>query len=374
MAPPVDLDDIRRRFDTTTPLTIGLEEEVLLLVPDTFGPAPEAEAVVTAASHPSVKTELPACQVELVTRPHPDVVSALEELREARLRLLRACAGALAPAAAAVHPTAVTATLGSSPRHVRLQEEWGEIARSQLVGSLQVHVALGSADLTLAVHDALRTHLPELAALAAAAPFRRGRDTGLASVRPLISGSLPRQGVPPPLSSWDHVATELGWGHGGALDDAGCWWWELRPHLELGTLEVRVPDVQPTLSAAAAVVGTVHALIAHLAERVEHGERPPVIPTWRIEENRWRALRDGVHGTMFDPMTGEPEAISRRIGRLLDRIEPHAPGGLDSARCLLRHNTADELRRVGPAAAAAHLAASFPPSDRSDAVRPRTGG
>ncbi len=64
-------------------------------------------------------------------------------------------------------------------------------------------------DATIAIHDALRSRLPELAALAAAAPFHAGRDSGLASVRPAISRLLPRQGVPPALHSPEHFAAQL---------------------------------------------------------------------------------------------------------------------------------------------------------------------
>ena len=92
---------------------------------------------------------------------------------------------------------------------------------------------------TLAVYNALRSHLPELAALAANAPYYAGRDTGLASVRPKICDLLPRQGVPPAIPSWDAYVSALRWGAAaGALPEPGRWWWELRPHPDHGTLEL----------------------------------------------------------------------------------------------------------------------------------------
>src|SRR5213075_2861884 len=133
---------------------------------------------------------------------------------------------------------------------------------------LQVHVAPGDAERTLAVYNALRGHLPELAALAANAPFHAGRDTGFASVRPLIGGLLPRQGVPPAIPSWEAFAETLRWGRvAGAVPEPRRWWWELRPHLAFGTLELRVPDAQTTVADAAAVAAFVHALVARLGER-----------------------------------------------------------------------------------------------------------
>ncbi len=71
--------------------------------------------------------------------------------------------------------------------------------------ALQIHIAPGSSDRALAIYNALRSYLPEIAALAANAPFHQGRDTGLASMRPKLAELLPRQGVPPPLESWDSI-------------------------------------------------------------------------------------------------------------------------------------------------------------------------
>jgi carboxylate-amine ligase len=352
---------LRAAFDATRPLTIGLEEEVLLLDPRAHEPLPVAAEVVHAAADPKVKRELPACQVELITEPRPDVAGAIAELTAARDVLRRVCGDALAPAAAAVHPTcAATTSTSATDRHQDITHAYGDIARQQLVGALQVHVALGSADRTLPVYNALRGYLPEIAALAAAAPFHEGKDTGLASIRPVIAAQLPRQGVPPAIASWADLAADLRWGAtSGTVPEPRRWWWELRPHALHGTLEVRVPDVQATIEASAAVVGTVHALVSWLSEQHDDGRTLPVPATWRVAENRWSALRDGVHGTLADLDSGTPMRTADRLHALLDQIEAHAPDGLDDARSLIRRNGADELRDAGIGRAAASLAERF---------------
>ena len=157
--------------------------------------------------------------------------------------------------------------LNPGDRYDTVAARFGDVARAQLVCALQVHVALGSAERTLAVYNALRGYLPELAALAANAPFHAGRDTGFASVRPLINGLLPRQSVPPAFASWDEYADAIAW----AVPEPGSWWWELRPHLTFGTLEVRVCDAQTTLEEAAAVTAFVHCLVAWLSEQDDVG-------------------------------------------------------------------------------------------------------
>jgi carboxylate-amine ligase len=359
--PALDADALRAVFDATPPATVGLEEEVLLVERATWLPAPVADEVVAAAQDPHVKTELPAAQVELATEPHAAVADAVAELRAAREVLVRTCGASVAPMAAAVHPLVQGPTaVAPSERAQALSAEYGEVAHLQLVGALQVHVAVGGAAATLAVHNALRGFLPEVAALAAAAPFHQGRDSGLASVRPLVSTLLPRQGVPPAIASWDAYAEDLRWGvASGRVPEPGRWWWELRPHLGFGTLEVRVPDVQPTLGGAAAVAGFVHALVLHLAERHRAGDHLGEPPTWRIAENRWSALRHGPHGTLADLVTGEPQPTRVRLHHLIDLVEPHAPGGLDAARALIVRGAADDLRAQGVDGATPWLVSVF---------------
>ncbi|WP_426574557.1 carboxylate-amine ligase [Aquihabitans sp. McL0605] len=360
---PPDARAIRAVFDQNEPGTVGLEEEVLLLDPSTFQPVPVAAEVVRAAAHPQIKTELPACQVEIITEPHRTAAAAARELAAGRARLIDTCGGDARPAAAAVHPhLQQPVAVSANERSRAMGSQYGIVAERQVVGALQVHVAVGDADAALAVYNALRGLLPELAALASAAPIHEGRDTGLSSVRPLICAQLPRQGVPPVLRSWEAYADELAWGADtGWVPEAGRWWWELRPHVVHGTLEVRVPDVQPTIEAARAVASLVQALVLHLVDRHRDGEALGAPSSWRIAENRWSALRDGTHGEMADLVTGETMATTSRLHQLIDASEPFAGGGLDGARTMVGCNSADQLRRAGPERSARWLAEVFAP-------------
>jgi len=352
-APP-SATELRAVFDAVEPFTVGLEEEVMLLDPVTLDLAPRAEDVLERlAGDARFCRELPSAQVEIATAPTRSAGDALAQLAAARADLLAACEGLARPAAAGVHPFAATSgTLNDGERYERIHATYGPIARRQLVASLQVHVAVGGAERTLAVHDALRSFLPALAALAANGAYYGGRDSELASARPLLCGLLPRQGVPPALGSWERVAAELAWGAAaGAVAEAQLWWWELRPHPAWGTLELRVPDAQTTLADAAGVVVVAQALVAWLAERYDAGEQLPIAPGWRIEENRFNALRHGLDGELADLDSGERLATRARLGALLERLAPVAErlgagALLPHARALVERNGAIAQRAV----------------------------
>jgi carboxylate-amine ligase len=321
--------ELRAVFDAAEPLLIGLEEEAMLLDPETFALAPVAGQIDAPA-----KRELPACQLELVTTPQPTPEAAIAELAARRRELADACDGIALPACAGVHPFATLGRLSEGDRYAEIEREYGDVARAQLVCSLQVHIAVGGADRTLAVYNALRGRLPELAALAANAPFHAGRDTGLASVRPLIGGLLPRQGVPPAIESWRAFGEALTWLQAGGIASRQ-WWWELRPHVAYGTLELRVPDAQTTLADAATVVRHAHRLVTELVARYDAGEALPVPETWKIAENRWIALRDGLDAELADLESGERRRVRELVPATTNgALRQRADGLPDAARRL----------------------------------------
>jgi carboxylate-amine ligase len=337
---------LRSVFDPATPPTIGLEEEVMLLDPQTLDLEPaSAELLAAVAGDPRFTRELPASQVEIIVPPAATVAQVAAALGVARADLACAATPGYVLAVAGVHPFACAeGALNPGPRYAATAREYAVIARRQLVCALQVHVAIRGADRALAVYNAARSFLPELAALAANAPFHDGQDTGMASVRPTIGGQLPRQGVPPVLESWAAYADALTW-----AGDPGRWWWELRPHPRHGTLEFRVPDAQTTVRGSAAVAAVVQSLAVWLADRHDVGETFAPVDTWRIEENRWSAGRHGVEGEMRDLVSGRLEPTRDRLRRLLDQLGPVArsldcAAELDDARELVAANGAMSLR------------------------------
>ena len=354
----MNADTLRARFDAPDELGVGIEEELFLLDPETLDLLPHAREVIERVDgDPRFKLELPAAQLEIVTPPCPDVASAVASLAQARRDLARAAEPVGRLMTAGAHPfTNELGVLTDDPRYVRTLAEYGERARRQLVSGLHLHVSLGGADRTLAVYNALRSHLPELAALAANAPFHAGRDTGLASIRPTIAVNLQRQGVPPYIPSWEWFANGLSWGErSDTVPDARRWWFELRMHTTYGTLELRAPDAQSSVDDVHGVAAFACGLIEDLAARHDAGEILAADDSWRIDENRWSAMRDGVEGTLADLVTGERRP-TREV--LLARLEslPDAPG-LEHARALVTANGALRTRAVAADAGVRGVAA-----------------
>jgi glutamate---cysteine ligase / carboxylate-amine ligase len=366
--------DLRAAFDAPEPLTLGLEEELMLLDPATLDLLPRAADVVEPAGDARFKLEMPAAQLELSLPPARSVPEAIAGLAAARRDLAAAAAPVGRLAAAGVHPfAAAVGQLNPGERFALTEEEYGDVARRQLVCALQIHVAVGGADRSLAVYNGLRPWLPLVAALAANAPFYEGRDTGMASIRPKIGEQLPRQGIPPAIGSWDALADALAWGAAsGAVPEPRRWWWELRPHPAFGTLELRVPDAQVTVEDAAAVAAVAHALVGWLAARHDAGEPLETADTWRLEENRWSAARWGMDAELADLATGARVPARERLAALLAELAPVADqlgcgAELATVERLAARNGAVRQRELAAAgggvrAVAAWLADAYVPS------------
>ncbi len=365
----IDSDHLRSVFEGGEP-TVGIEEELMLLAADTLDLEPRAaEVLATLNGDARFKGELPASQLELVSEPCATVGEAAAQVLAAR-RDLGAAAAPSPIAGAGTHPfAAAEGELSDDPRFSYTREEYGLAAARQLVFGLHVHVRIAGVERALVVYNALRSYLPELAALAANAPFHAGADTGFASIRPQLSGLLPRQGVPPAFGGVEEVAEAVQFGRSaGTWSSPRQWWWELRLHPLLGTVELRAPDQQATVADTAAVAAVAHSLAVMLADRHDAGQALAVHPSWKIAENRWSAARHGLAGTLADLDSGEPAPTRRRVLDLIGALRPTAErvgcaSELAAAATLAEENGSERqrstARRGGLRAVAEELAERF---------------
>ncbi len=239
-------------------LTLGVEEELFLVDPETWDLAPAAQRVL---GDPGLKTELFAAVVETNTRVCESADDLLAELT--RLRgVVRAAAAreGLVFAATATHPFAVPERqeIVPEPRYLKMVDELGERVRRQLVSGLHVHVGMESFAACLATLEAVLPWLPAVLALSLNSPYLGGVEDGALSARAARLLELPRGGPPPALrteAEWERAVAETG-------EDYTRIWWDVRPHPRLGTLEVRLADQPTDVRRAAALAALVQALCA----------------------------------------------------------------------------------------------------------------
>jgi carboxylate-amine ligase len=314
----------------STPYTIGLEEEVMLLDPEDWSLAQRSDDVLPQlppglAKHVSAETHQAA--IELATDPHNTVRDAIAQLRDLRIWLAEELDDlGLAVAAAGTHPSALwTETLVSpASRYQVIQRTMADLARREPTFALHVHVGVPDAQRAIRLLNQLRAHLPMFLALSANSPFWQGRATGLASTRTSVFGAFPRTGVPRRFTSysdWVHTVDTLL--RSGAFPEPTFLWWDVRPQPALGTVEVRVMDAQTDIEATAALCALVQS-VARL--EIEKGYATPGLVGAEevLEENRFLAARDGIEADLLDPEAEMRRPARAEMRRLLDAARPHA--------------------------------------------------
>jgi glutamate---cysteine ligase / carboxylate-amine ligase len=284
-------DGIDNAFGSGEAFSVGVEEELFLVDPIS-GRQANASAAVQQRLGPvrgTIERELHACQMELITEVCGSASEAVGQLRGLRRAVLETGAGLLG---SGTHPSAVEgeAEITDKERYERIRELLGDAVATP-VGGLHVHVGMPDADSAIRVFNGLRRHLPLLQALAANSPFRHGRDTGLASAREVTIRGWPRSGVPRAMRDFsDFCASSQVLARAADVPDYTWFWWKLRPHPRLGTVEVRALDAQASLEDTAALVALTHCLARHAADT--DPEPDPAAEV--LDEGIFRAARFGV--------------------------------------------------------------------------------
>jgi glutamate---cysteine ligase / carboxylate-amine ligase len=322
-------------FGLRPDLSVGAEEELMILDAATLMPAPAVGTLIAEAEGlelPGVlKTELLATVVELATHPCRTSAEALEALRT-----LRKAAAAIADrhglclAAAGTHPIArpEEQEIVDEPRYREFVSYAGVTARRQGVCGLHVHVAMPDRDACLRVLERALPWLPLVLALSANSPYLAGAATGLASNRAEILGLLPRHGAPPEFGSfgdWERTVSRMT--RLGLVSDYTAIWWDARPHPRFGTLEVRMPDQPTSVELSGAFVALVQALCAWLLEVGGGGPADRAL----YQEARWAASAHGPRASLPDPAAERLLPVPELAAALLARLEPSARrlGALD---------------------------------------------
>lgn len=318
------------RFEGSPSHTLGVELEVGIVADDTGELSCAAPRILTElAGRPAerftIKQEMFESTLEVTTGVCRTPAEAAADLR-AGLDLLGPLlrVQGLSLLGAGIHPFSAWGDqrVTAEGRYLRMAERLGWPVRRMTTYGVHVHVGVPTGDHAIAAADALTGLLPHLLALSASSPFRGGRDSGQASVRTLLWQAVPRSGLPPRLEGWvDYVRVVTALRRAGTIDSPRDLWWDVRPSPSLGTVEMRICDSVPSIGHICALAALVQAAVAHACARLDAGEPIPRPPDWLVQENKWRAARDGTAAILMTA-DGSTRSILDEVGEWVDAVGP----------------------------------------------------
>jgi glutamate---cysteine ligase / carboxylate-amine ligase len=328
---------------TGTPFTLGIEEELMICDAESLELAQAIEVIVGDLPKDlpgEVKPELMQSVLEVATPPCADITEAAQQLRQLR-RVVRevAARNGLAIGAAGTHPSAhyEDQLIVDEPRYNELAAELRWIAQQELIFGTHVHVGIDDAEKAIYVADGMRGYLPLLLGMSSNSPLWQGKTTGMMSSRTPVFRAFPRVGIPPYYGSWEiysHRVERMM--RGGAITDYTYLWWDVRPHPNLGTVELRVFDQQTRVEHTIGFAAFAQALAHQLSAEYEDGVPSIEYPHELIDDNKVRAALVGIEGKLIDFDQGlEVPAEEMTLGLIEDLREDARALGCEDELALL---------------------------------------
>jgi carboxylate-amine ligase len=324
-------------FQSNRRPTIGIEIELGLVDTSTYDLSSSFVALAerlpdSGGGH--FKPEIIQSVLEINTDVCESVKDAEKELR-GRLGVVESAADALGLTLwwGGLHPFALCRDQQITPdaRYERLVDGLQLLARRMVTFGLHVHVGVESGDKAVMICDRILRHLPTLLALSSSSPYWEGQATGLQSYRSKVMELLPTAGLPPLMRNWsEYVWLVNHMTSTGFIDTIREIWWDVRPHHNFGTVEIRMCDMPGNLDDTLALAGLIHCLVKALSDEIDEGAYQHDSHPMLVRQNKWRASRFGVQAQLVDPSTFGVSGLPEIVNGLLTKLKPTA----DELGCL----------------------------------------
>ena len=318
-------------FTTNQRPTLGIEIELGLVDGRTMALSSSfadlAEKLPTSEAQ-QYKPELMQCVVEVITGVCETVDDAEADLTQ-KISMLEAAADQLGLRLwwGATHPFSPWREQKVTPdeRYHQLVELLQELARRLVTFGLHVHVGVDSGDKAVMICDRILRHLPTLLALSSSSPFWEGRKTGLQSHRSKVMEGLPTAGMPTLMRNWsEYVWLVNHMVDTGFINTIREIWWDVRPHHNFGTVEVRVCDMPGNLKDTLAIAALIQCLVKALSDEIDGGTYQHDCHPMMVRQNKWRATRFGTGAHLVDSYTYQVVTVAQAVDDMVDKLTPVA--------------------------------------------------
>jgi glutamate---cysteine ligase / carboxylate-amine ligase len=275
-----------------------------------------------------VTAEMLQSQIEIASPIFRHVDEAYQRMSMLRHGLADVAAGmGLNLVAAGTHPLGTwhDQLVADDLRYEQLMADFRIIGQRNLVCGLHVHVAVPSCVDRVELMNRLMRWLPLFLALSTSSPFWNARVTGLLSYRQALYDEWPRSGIPDFFESEaDYAAFAERMISSGAIRDSSQFWWVIRPALRYPTLELRIADACTFVQDSVSIAALFRCLVAATVRRPRAGTRQTTHTRRIIDENRWRAKRDGIRAEFIAEASSDVLSVRQVLEAALQFVAEEA--------------------------------------------------
>ena len=337
---PDTLPFVRIDFTPSQRTSLGVEWELELVDLDTRQLTGVSDDLLAAISrgpsgngsgdgeHPKAKHELLQSCVEVITGVCQTVAEARADLAGTVDELAGLAAGQnVGLMCSGTHPITDWATqqVTDTERYHALIERNQWMARQLQIFGVHVHCGIRAPEKASPIVNALLEYLPHFLSLSASSPYWIGSDTGLASYRSKVFEALPTAGLPYQLSGWDEFEKYMEiLISSRAIESVREVWWDIRPHPNFGTVELRICDGLPSLDEIACVAALAQCLVDRFDHQLDDGYTLPQPRPWLVRENKWRAARYGLDAEIVIDNTGRLQPVKQALYDVVADLLPIA--------------------------------------------------
>ncbi len=275
-----------------------------------------------------IQPEMLEPQIEIATKPMVDFAEARTQLSG-----LRSSVGAIAREynlsimASGTHPLAVWSRVrpNAQPRYGKVMHDLQMLGSRTVLCGMHVHVEVPDLAVRVDIMNRIQPYLPLLLALSTSSPFWQAQRTGLLGYRLAAYRELPRTGLPDLFAGAEdyqrYIDTLVA---ARAIENSSYVWWVIRPSLKHPTLELRVADSCTRVDDTIAIAALYRCLVRRLSLDPTINAGQTGASRAINDENSWRAMRYGIHGSFVDEKTRSAKPVRELLDEVLEMIRDDA--------------------------------------------------
>ena len=316
------------KFRHNNPFTIGVEEEYMLCHPDTgelIDRANEIMHILDENMKARYSYELILSEIEVNTSVCHSVNDAMTEIAYLRNNT-RELGNELGfkVGISGTHPTAQCKdqSFVNNESYNWVADQLNYYAKRNITFAMHVHIAVKDENYAIRICNSLRQWIAPLLSLSTNSPFFEGKNTGMRSSRTMQFGVFPRTNIPVRFDNFnDYKSLIENFHKSQSIEKPRHIWWKIRPHMDFGTIEFRICDVQRSLKNVEMITAICQALVYQASNDLDNRCLSESFNMEYLNDGLWKATRFPFNSKMIDPETNTVSTLSHQVEKMKKYIQ-----------------------------------------------------